>query len=205
MHSNANSLVILDFETTGLSPNMGDRAIEIGAVRIKNGVISDRFQALMDPGFAINGFIENYTGITNAMLKKAPPCAEVMHDFVEYIGDDNLVAHNASFDQRFLDAELSLIAKSYRGDFACSLLLSRRLFPSAPDHKLGTLIKYKNIETNGQYHRALFDSEMTTQLWLTLLDEISAQTGSSEVLFSLVKKLAKTPKAGVAKLLQNYA
>ncbi|WP_368170113.1 PolC-type DNA polymerase III [Aeromonas sp. R4-3] len=102
----ANTVVVLDFETTGLSPGQGDRAIEIGAVRIENGHISERFSALMNPGFNVSSFIEQYTGISNAMLKQAPPCGEVMADFVEFIGDDNLVAHNASFDKRFLDAEI---------------------------------------------------------------------------------------------------
>lgn len=107
--SNADTLVILDFETTGLSPNMGDRAIEIGAVLIENGKITDRFQELMNPGERISGFIESYTGISNAMLKDAPPCAKVMQRFAHFIGEHNLVAHNASFDKRFLDAEFKRI------------------------------------------------------------------------------------------------
>jgi hypothetical protein len=62
----ADTVVILDFETTGLSPGMGDRAIEIGAVRIDNGQVTERFQELMNPGQRISGFIELYTGITNS-------------------------------------------------------------------------------------------------------------------------------------------
>lgn len=203
MHTQANSLVILDFETTGLSPNMGDRAIEIGAVRISQGQVSERFQALMNPGFAISGFIEDYTGITNKMLRDAPPCDEVMHDFVDFIGNDNLIAHNASFDKRFLDAELSRISRNYGGEFACSLLIARRLYPDAPDHKLGTLINYKNIAADGDYHRALFDSEVTAKLWLAMLDDIGEQTGLAQIPFSLVKKLGKTPKGAVGQFLQK--
>jgi DNA polymerase-3 subunit epsilon len=81
----ANTLVILDFETTGLSPNMGDRAIEIGAVRIKNGEVIDSFQELMDPGFLVDAFIEGYTGINNDMLAEARTCEKVMQDFAEKI------------------------------------------------------------------------------------------------------------------------
>jgi DNA polymerase-3 subunit epsilon len=77
----ASSLIVLDFETTGLSPNMGDRAIEIGAVRLEEGVVVDRFQALMNPGKPVSAFIEYYTGITNRMLSKAAPCDEVMDEF----------------------------------------------------------------------------------------------------------------------------
>lgn len=69
----ADTVIILDFETTGLSADKGDRAIEIGAVRIENGEITERFQKLMNPGRRIDGFIEHYTGITNEMLKKHRP------------------------------------------------------------------------------------------------------------------------------------
>ena len=74
--SNANTVVVLDFETTGLSPGLGDRAIEIGAVRIEDGTVTARFQELMNPGQRVSGFIESYTGITNAMLANARPCAQ---------------------------------------------------------------------------------------------------------------------------------
>ena len=97
----ANSLVILDFETTGLSPDMGDRAIEIGAVRLVNGKVTERFQELMNPGQRVSGFIEDYTGISNDMLEDADSCAVVMDRFAGFIADDNLIAHNASFDKRF--------------------------------------------------------------------------------------------------------
>ena len=71
------AVVVLDFETSGLSPAQGDRAIEIGAVLLRGGEVVDQFQSLMNPGFRVSGFIENYTGISNAMLAKAPPCAEI--------------------------------------------------------------------------------------------------------------------------------
>ena len=111
---NANTVVVLDFETTGLSPGVGDRAIEIGAVKIEDGEVTDRFQELMNPGLYVSGYIESYTGITNAMLAQARPCGEVMRDFAEFITGYNLVAHNASFDKRFLDAELARISTFYR-------------------------------------------------------------------------------------------
>lgn len=198
---NANSLVILDFETTGLSPDNGDRAIEIGAVRMENGQVTERFQALMNPGFRISNFIADYTGITNNMLTSAPPCEEVMANFNAFIGDDNLLAHNASFDKRFLDAEFSRISANYSGKFACSLLVSRRLYQNAPNHQLSTLIKYKNIPSSGGFHRALFDSEMTAYLWLAMLEDLKVQISAEEVSFALVQKLAKTQKKQVSKFL----
>jgi DNA polymerase-3 subunit epsilon len=194
---------VLDFETTGLSPDMGDRAIEIGAVRIENGEVTDSFQELMNPGFPISGFIEDYTGITNDMLVDAAPCNDVMSRFADFIGDSNLLAHNASFDKRFLDAELNDASKGYRGTFSCSLLVARRIYQDAPNHKLGTLIKYKDIPSDGDFHRALYDSEMTAKLWLTMLNDISDQYLIPTVSFSLIQKLSKTPKKSVHRLLEK--
>ncbi len=138
----ANSVVVLDFETTGLSPNMGDRAIEIGAVKIVDGEVIDSFQQLMNPGFRVSSFIEGYTGITNNMLRTAPSCDEVMASFSEFIAGENLIAHNASFDKRFLDAELERIDCGYSGE----------------------LVLYKNIENDGVFHRALADAQVTAKL-----------------------------------------
>jgi len=201
----ANSIVVLDFETTGLSPDQGDRAIEIGAVKLENGIITDRFQALMNPGRRINSFIEGYTGINNRMLAVAPSCAKVMTDFHDFIGDSNLLAHNASFDSRFLDAEFSRLGQQVLGEFTCSLLLSRRIYQDAPNHKLGTLINYKNIAVDGSFHRALFDAEMTAELWLVMLDDLSERYGLENIPFSLIKRLVKTPKSKIDKLLISYA
>ncbi len=200
--SKADTVVILDFETTGLSPDYGDRAIEIGAVRIENGEIKERFQSLMNPGRRISSFIEDYTGITNDMLKDAPSCNEVMHEFADFIGDYNLVAHNASFDRRFLDAEFRKISREYSGQFACSMLVARRIYQDAPDHKLGTLVKYANIPADGVFHRALYDSEMTAKLWLAMLDDIDRRYNIASIPFKLIQKLTKTPKKSVSKFLE---
>jgi len=199
----ANTVVVLDFETTGLSPNQGDRAIEIGAVQIENGQVVARFQELMNPGFQISSFIENYTGITNTMLKNAPPCEEVMNRFVRFIKGHCLVAHNASFDSRFLDAELQRIGHSRSGSFACSMLIARRLYPSAPNHKLSTLVKFKRIPTNGIFHRALADTEMTARLWISMVEELRTEHGINPVSFSFMQKLSHTAKRAVPHLLKK--
>jgi len=201
----ANSIVVLDFETTGLSPDQGDRAIEIGAVKLENGLVTDRFQALMNPGRRINSFIESYTGINNRMLAVAPSCTKVMTDFCDFIGESNLLAHNAAFDSRFLEAEFSRLNRQVLGEFTCSLLLSRRIYQDAPNHKLGTLINYKNIAVDGSFHRALFDAEMTAELWLVMLNDLSERYGLENIPFSLIKRLVKTPKAKIDKLLTSYA
>jgi DNA polymerase-3 subunit epsilon len=200
----ADSLVILDFETTGLSPDVGDRAIEIGAVRLVNGEVTERFQELMNPGRRVSAFIEDYTGITNEMLVDADTCGAVMGRFADFIGDDNLIAHNASFDKRFLDAELARINRVYGGEFSCSLLLSRRIFQDAHSHKLGELVRYSNIKSDGGFHRALYDSEMTAKVWMKMLEDIGERYELFDIPFELIQKLTKTPKKGVDKVLSSY-
>ncbi|MFT5722752.1 MAG: DNA polymerase-3 subunit epsilon [Motiliproteus sp.] len=202
---NANSLVVLDFETTGLSPDQGDRAIEIGAVRLVDGQVCDRFQALMYPGRRVDSFIENYTGISNAMLAEAQPCERVMAEFADYLGDDNMVAHNASFDRRFLDAELSRIKQRTVGDFVCSMLAARRVYPTAANHKLGTLVSLLRLPNDGVYHRALADAEMTAHLWLRILEDLEQQSGLNGIPFALIQQLTRTPKSSVDGLLQRHA
>jgi len=206
----ADTVVVFDFETTGLSPNQGDRAIEIGAVLIEQGQVTGQFQELMNPGFRISGFIENYTGISNDMLREAPPCTEVMARFAEFIGQHNLVAHNASFDQRFLDAEFELLTEQqrshgYASSFACSMLIARRLYQQAPNHKLGGLVEYKKIPTDGVFHRALADSEMTAKLWLTMLEDLRTQYNIEQPSFTLMQRLARQPKANTARFLSKHA
>lgn len=193
---------VLDFETTGLSPNMGDRAIEIGAVKLVDGVVVDTFQALMNPGFRVSSFIEGYTGITNNMLRTAPNCETVMAEFAGFISGFNLVAHNASFDKRFLDAELEFAGAGYHGQFACSMLIARRLIQDAPTHKLGDLVRYKQIENDGVFHRALADAEMTAKLWLLMVSELAGQRGIQPS-FTLMQKISKANKHALDKVLSS--
>ena len=201
--SSANTVVVLDFETTGLSPQMGDRAIEIGAVKLSGGEEVDEFQALMNPGRPITPFIEDYTGITNEMLSTAEPCAKVMNDFADFIGDSDLIAHNASFDKKFLDNELTLIKRKYTGEFGCSLLVSRRIVTDSPNYKLGTLVNFLNIPSSGTYHRALYDAQMTAKVWIKMLKCIQEQYQIFDIPFSLIQKISKTPKKNVPKLLSS--
>lgn len=201
----ADTVVVLDFETSGLSPKYGDRPIEVGAVLIEKGQITDRFQKLMNPGFRVPSFIENYTGITNAMLRKAPDCSEVMAEFAEFLGDRNLVAHNASFDRKFLDSEFLAIDHCYTGSFACSVLVSRRLNPDAPSHSLGRLVAYKGIPTDGVFHRALADAEMTAHLWLMMLTEMAERYGVRSPSFKFMQQLSRKPKASVHRFLTKHS
>jgi DNA polymerase-3 subunit epsilon len=200
----ADTVIVLDFETTGLSPNGGDRAIEIGAVRIEQGRVTDRFQGLMNPGMHINSFIEHYTGITNAMLKRAPPCEQVMRQFADFVEDFDLVAHNASFDSRFLASEFRRIRHNSSVEFACSMLAARRLYQDAPNHKLGTLVAFHQIPNDGTFHRALADADMTAHLWLKMLADLTEDYGVERIPFSLMQEITRTPKASVRRFLKAW-
>lgn len=195
--------IVIDFETTGLSPGYGDRTIEVGAVLISNRQIVDRFQSLMNPEMRISGFIEEYTGITNRMLSTAPSITAVMHKLKVFLAQHHLVAHNASFDSRFLDAELARINHKRQNEFACSMLSSRRLYPEAPNHKLETLVRYKNLKTDGVHHRALADAEMTAHLWIRMIEDIQTNYGLQSVPFSLMQQLCKVPNKKVPEFMQK--
>ena len=103
----------------------------------------------------------------------------------------------ASFDRRFLDAECCRISRDYKGEFACSMLVARRVYPDAPNHKLGTLVEFKCLPSDGTFHRALADAEMTTHLWLGMLNDISSRFSLETISFSLMQALSRIPKAAV--------
>jgi len=199
----SNITVVIDFETTGLSPGYGDRIIEVGAVLIANGQIEDRFQSLLNPGMKVSSFIEEYTGITNRMLSTAPAITEVMPKLKEFLSHHHLVAHNASFDSRFLDAELERLDHKRLNKFACSMLTARRLYPDSPNHKLETLVRYKNLKTDGVHHRALADAEMTAHLWLRMLEDIRSNYGFHAVPFDLMQRLSKISRKKVPEFMQK--
>ena len=189
-------VIILDFETTGMSPDEGARVTEVGAVLIDSGQIVERFQSLANAGVRIPMFIQGLTGISNAMIRKAPPIVEVMERLGEFIGDTPLVAHNASFDRRFLDAELARIRRPWHQTMACSLLLSRRVFQNAPSHSLTNLTEYLALPTDGVHHRALADATLTAHLWLRMQAELQTRCGV-RLSFAMMQRLQKVAKRDV--------
>lgn len=191
------TMAVIDFETTGLSPAMGARATEIAVVLIRDGVLIDCYQSLMNAGVYVPAFIEQLTGISNAMVKKAPPAAEVMAAAADFIGDHPLVAHNASFDSKFWDAELSRIQRRRRQEFACSMRVARRLFPESCNHKLGTLVNFLGLPDSGVHHRAMADAAMTAHLVIRIQAELSQRFGLHHVPH---KHLRTIQSASVTKL-----
>jgi DNA polymerase-3 subunit epsilon len=160
--------VIIDFETTGLSAMMGDRATEVAAVVIDETGIIDRFQSLMNGGRRIPPFVQQSD---RHQQRDDPPGAEgreVMRQLLDFIAGRPLVAHNAAFDHGFLGAELDRIGEACPTGLLCSMKVARRVYPEAPNHRLETLIRHVRIEATGQYHRALADAEMTALLWLRM-------------------------------------
>ena len=105
-------IAVIDFETTGITPSSHCRATEIAVVILERGQIVDRYQSLMNAGVRVPGFIEQLTGISNAMLRSAPPAERVMNEVNEFVGTTPLLAHNAAFDQKFWDFELGLIRRT---------------------------------------------------------------------------------------------
>ncbi len=183
------SLVVIDFETTGLSTNGGDRVIEVGAVTIEDGHITDSYQSLVNPGIPVSAFIQSYTGISNAMLSSAPTADEVFPQLHRFIGNSVMVAHNAGFDRKFLDAELAQVGYRRAQPFLCSMRVARRLYPKAPNHKLATLVKYAKIPVTGDFHRALADAQMTALLWLEMMRLLDGSYGIPSAELGLLQKL----------------
>lgn len=203
-------VVVLDFETTGLTTDY-DRVIEVGAALVKGNEIIDTFSSLCDPGTAIPSFITGLTGITTAMVKGQPSPESVMREFYHFIGDRPILAHNASFDSRFLNAEMSRVNLFPENPTLCTMLLARRLIQDTPDHKLGTLKQYINFqsETGHQDHRALDDVKVTVALWIYLRDVLEEITGTRAHNIGTYQKLSRMSrnklKTGLEKISRQYA
>jgi len=175
-------IVMLDFETTGLSPAMGDRITEVAALRIEDGRITGRFVSLVNCGVRIPAFITGLTGITQQMVDSAPPASEVVPRLIDFIGGDALSAHNASFDEKFLRAEAERVRRepAHAGTI-CSLKLSRRVFPELGSYKLGQLSGRLGIQFRGTAHRAEADAEVAAEVLLHIGRHIAARYGIAEV------------------------
>jgi DNA polymerase-3 subunit epsilon len=182
-------LAFIDFETTGLSASGGDRVIEVGIAVLEGDRIVDRYQSLINPRMPVPWFIEDLTGITDDMVRSAPGAPEVMGEVHEFIGDMRLVAHNASFDRGFMDAEFSRIRRRRKQDFICSLRVARRVYPHARNHKLGTLVHLTGVTASARAHRALGDAEMTARVWNHMVEDVGQRRQIRAVPIELMESL----------------
>ncbi|MCE0449293.1 MULTISPECIES: ATP-dependent DNA helicase DinG [Brevibacillus] len=165
-----NRLLVVDFETTGSHPRQGDSIIQIGAVAIDDGQITESFSTLIHPGQDIPPFITQLTGITNEMVADAPSLEEVFPDFLRLLDGRAFVAHNASFDLQFLqEALLSQGYYAFDGYVLDTVELSRVLLPMQNSYRLGELASELEIEHDNP-HQADSDALATAQLFLHLLD-----------------------------------
>jgi DNA polymerase III epsilon subunit family exonuclease len=167
--------VVFDLETTGAKcPPC--RITEIGAFRVRNGKIVDKFHTLVNPEMLIPTFIIELTGISDRMVRNAPKFGEVAADFLNFIGDSVLVAHNAPFDMRFLNHEISRIYDGYKvaNPHLCTVQLSRKLVPQIENHKLNTVAQHFRVSLEN-HHRASHDAHATAHIFINLLEDLQSR------------------------------
>ncbi|MBO5449762.1 MAG: 3'-5' exoribonuclease [Ruminococcus sp.] len=133
--------VSFDLETTGLSPQY-DEIIEVGAVKVHKGEITDTFQSLVKPDVSISDFISNLTGITNDMVSSAPKINEVIQKFRLFVGENILVGYNVSFDINFIcEALLAASEASLSNSYVDTLRIAKKLYPEMSHHRLEDVVK----------------------------------------------------------------
>ncbi|MDO5724737.1 MAG: PolC-type DNA polymerase III [Tissierellia bacterium] len=158
--------VVFDIETTGLYAAYS-KIIEIGAVRIKDGIIVDEFHELIDPKENLSPKIVQLTNITDGMLYGKPLINEVIERFYNFFKDSVLVAHNASFDINFIRLALKNIGIEINNPIIDTLEFSRAIYPDAKSHRLGTLSKRLGVSLINA-HRALDDAKATAEVFLKM-------------------------------------
>jgi DNA polymerase III epsilon subunit family exonuclease len=160
--------VVVDVETTGTRVGAA-RLTEVGAVRVRAGHRVETFERLVDPGLPVPSAVTRLTGISAAMLQGAPPFARIAVEWLDFLGNGVLVAHNAPFDCSFLNQELIRCGEAPPANpVLCSVRLARRLLPDLRSHSLDSLARHLGLRFR-QRHRALGDAEVTAQVLLVLL------------------------------------
>ena len=154
-------IVVLDFESTGLNTAKA-RIIEVGAVKLVEGTVTETFQQLVDPEEALPPKITEITGITDANLQGQPKAETVLPKLLEFIGDAPLAAHNASFDVSLLKSELKRLNLRWNGPVLDTLTYARKLYPKLKSFRLGALCKHLGVSLKNA-HRAVHDAAATAQ------------------------------------------
>ena len=173
--------VVVDVESTGAKtpPN---RLIELGAYRIRGGRIVDQFLSLVNPEIPIPRFVASLTGISNDMVKRAPVFADLAPQWLDFVNDSVLVAHNALFDTGFLNHEISRVYPGHRmvNPNLCTVKLSRRALPDLSNHRLDTIANHFSIPIVSR-HRAGSDALATAEIFLLLLTELEETHGVKDL------------------------
>lgn len=159
---------VFDLETTGLSRER-DRITEIGAVKVKGGVITQRFSSFVNPQVPISSEITKLTGITDEMVKDAPTIDEILPEFIKFFGDTVLVAHNASFDVGFIRKKAeNLKLPDIENTVMDTVELAKSLLPQLKRYKLNLVAEHLKVELKG-HHRAVNDAEATAKILMKFL------------------------------------
>ena len=164
--------IVLDTETTGLSPKKGDRVVEIGCVELINHVPTENtFQVYLNPERNMDEGAQRIHGLTNEFLLDKPKFSEIAEEFISYIGESKIIAHNASFDINFLNSELVRLDKSIISEerVVDTLKMAREKYPGARN-SLDALCKRFLIDNSSRkLHGALLDSELLAEVYLELI------------------------------------
>ena len=177
--------VAFDLETTGLSPT-SDEIVEIGAVRVENGVITDRFQTYINPGIPMPEDAQRVNGITDDMLADAPTLDEVFPAFAKFIGDDVLCAHNAQFDMKFIIAAAQYLKHDFLNQCADSLAAARIYYAELPNKKLVTVAKAAGHKIKNA-HSAVDDAEAVAAIIKAMLPIAQAK----DVIVTLIPRIVE--------------
>lgn len=162
--------VVFDIETTGLSKT-SCKIIEIGAVKVENGEITDRFSMFIDPGEHIPENITELTSITDRMVKGSPRFEEIIDEFIEFCSGCVMVAHNATFDMGFMKQKAKECGRSFDLPYLDTLILARCMYPKLSNHRLDTLCRHLGV-INAHHHRAVDDAEATAKAFMIMLGEL---------------------------------
>lgn len=162
--------IVFDIETTGLSA-INDKITEIGAIKIVDGEIVDKYSQLVNPERPIPEFITNLTGITNEMVGDKPIISEVIGDFKEFIGNDVIVAHNSAFDTGFIRENMNKSNLDFTNPVLDTLELARAVLPDLKNHKLNTLAKHLGVSLEN-HHRAVDDATATAEIFLKMMETL---------------------------------
>ena len=164
----ADTFVVFDLETTGFSPSK-NQIIEIGAVKVVNGSITERFSTFVNPKVPIPFEIEQLTSINDDMVLDAPTIDEILPKFMEFCQDAVMVAHNADFDMSFIKHNCSALGLECEKTVLDTVALSRVLLPALNRFKLDTVAKALNVSL-AHHHRAVDDAACTAEIFVRLVE-----------------------------------
>lgn len=169
------TFICFDIETTGLSAAR-DKITEIGAVKVENGVITDTFSTFANPEMPIPQKITQLTGITDDMVKDAPSQSEAVGAFLEFAGDNVLVAHNAPFDTSFIAKACEDMGREYNYTSIDTVAISRAILTDIKNCKLDTVAKFLRLG-DFNHHRATDDAEMLARIFINLCQRLTDDYG----------------------------